>query len=213
MIMKKTNKGIFISFEGGEGCGKSTHAMLLAKYLTSKGYKVIVTHEPGATRIGKTIREMLLNGKDKLHPYSELFLFLIDRIEHIKHVISPAIKAKKAVISDRFIDSTSAYQIGGRGLPRKLVDDLNTRATLGHEPDKTILLDIPYREGLKRISKRGKRDKFEKEGRSFHERIRREYIRIARADPGRVKMISSVGNIQDVQKKIRIIADKLLRRS
>ena len=149
--MKKIKKGIFITFEGGGGCGKSTHVKLLAQYLRQKGYNVITTFEPGATRIGKAIRKDLLFGKDKLSPYSEILLFAVDRIEHVKNIIQPAIDRKMIVISDRFMDSTTAYQVGGRKLYRQFVDFVNTSSTFGIVPDLTILLDIPYEEGIKRV--------------------------------------------------------------
>lgn len=210
--MKKLIKGVFITFEGGEGCGKSTHVDLLAKYLRGKGYDVVTTCEPGATRIGKVFRGMLLKGDEKLHPFSEILLFAADRVEHVNKLIRPALAKGKIVISDRYIDSTTAYQCGGRGLSVKLVNTLNLVSSSGLIPNMTVLLDISPKDGFARIKGRAKWDKFENEGRSFHERVRKAYLEIAKKNPSRIKMIPSAGSIKDVQNSIKDLVEALIRR-
>lgn len=189
---------MFITFEGGEGSGKSTHARLLAEHLLAT-----LTHEPGATAVGKLIREALLNRETGLEALSEIFLFAADRVEHMEKIILPALNAKKIVISDRFIDSTIAYQLGGRGLPEDLVRYINWVSCRGVIPDLTFYLDVPVKEGLARAKERGAADRFEGEILAFHERVRDKYLEIARDNPERVKVIESVGSIEDVQTQIR----------
>jgi len=208
--MGKMRKGVLITFEGGEGCGKSTHIRLLAKNLSQRGYDVINTHEPGATEAGKVIRRLLLEAKQKLDPYSEILLFAVDRIEHVKNVIVPALRSGKIVICDRFVDSTIAYQMGGRGLPKKLVYLLNSGSSFGFVPDLTVMLDVPCKEGLLRVSRRPKKDNYEKEELAFHERVRNAYLDIAREHPGRIKVISSGGTIDSVQQKVRKAVERVL---
>ena len=202
---------MFITFEGGEGCGKSTHAKLLKKYLKGKGYGVVATLEPGGTQIGKKLRQILLKGTRLVSRYSELFLFAADRSEHVARVIKPGLKAGKIVISDRFIDSTTAYQIAGRKLPVHLVDQMNRISSDGLVPDLTLLLDILPKTGIPRGTKRSKKDKFESENSGFHLRVRNEYLKIAKDEPRRVKVISTSGPIEEVQGIIRRIVDEKLR--
>lgn len=189
---------MFITFEGGEGSGKSTHARLLAEHLSA-----VLTHEPGATAVGKLIREALLNPESGLEALSEIFLFAADRVEHMEKIILPALNSKKIVISDRFLDSTIAYQLAGRGLPEDLVRYINWVSCRGRIPDLTFYLDVPVKEGLLRAKERGAADRFEAEILAFHERVRDKYLEIARDNPERVKVIESVGSIEEVQEKIR----------
>lgn len=202
---------MFITFEGGEGCGKSTHAKLLKKYLENKGYKVVLTFEPGGTPFGRKLRKILLKGVVLASSYSELFLFAADRAEHIEKVVHPALRSGKIVISDRFIDSTMAYQVGGRKLPKGFVEKVNNISSSGIMPDLTFLLEVSPKIGMKRVVKRAKKDKFESENGGFHARIRKVYLNIARTQRKRVKLILSVGKIGDVQRKIRDIVDEKLR--
>jgi dTMP kinase len=201
---------MFITFEGGEGCGKSTHSKLLKKYLEGKGYKVILTLEPGGTDIGKKIRKTLLRGKKLVSRYSELFLFAADRTEHMSSVIKPALKSGMIVISDRFTDSTTAYQAGGRKLPLGLVRDMNKISSGGRVPDLTFLLDVNPTLGISRGTRYSKKDKFESENGGFHDRVRKEYHKIARNEPRRVKIISTKGTVKETQDTIRRIVDEKL---
>lgn len=199
---------MFIAFEGGEGCGKTTHINLLAEYLRSKGKDVLTTKEPGGSDIGSELRKILLDKEPDI--YSEIFLFAADRVEHVEKVIKPAINANKIIICDRFMDSTLAYQLGGRGLPEDMVRYVNWISCRGITPTLTLLLDIPVAEGLKRAKSRGDVNRFESEILAFHERVREKYLEIANDAPERVKIIDSVGAIEDVQNKIKSIVGKEL---
>lgn len=201
---------MFITFEGPEGCGKSTHIKLIKEYLENKGLSVVLTREPGATPNGEKIREILLHSIDKLDSISELCLFEADRAENVTKVILPNLKAGKIVISDRYVDSTVSYQIGGRGLAEDMVRYLNMLASKGLEPDLTILLDISPEVGLKRASVKGKADNFEKENMEFHRKVRAKFLEIAKNSPRRVVVINSEETIDKVQDKIRKAIDAKL---
>jgi dTMP kinase len=194
---------MFITFEGGEGCGKSTHVAMLKEYLESKGKKVVVTKEPGATRIGTVIRKELLDNDISLESLSEIFLFCADRVEHVEKVIRPALAAGAIVISDRFVDSTVAYQLGGRALPEDQVRYLNWISSRGIMPELTFLLDVPVEEGIKRARSRGDLNRFEKEISAFHERVRDKYLEIAADNRDRIKVINTFKDMEEVQKEIR----------
>jgi dTMP kinase len=201
---------MLITFEGGEGCGKTTHSKLLKEYLVNKRYKVIRTLEPGGTEIGRKLRTILLKGRLLHSRYSELFLFAADRAEHVARVIRPSLKTGKIVISDRFIDSTTAYQVGGRKLPRNLVAQINRISSGGIMPDLTFLLDISPETGISRGTRRSKKDKFESENNKFHQRVRKAYLKIATLEPRRVKIISTKRSVAEVQNMIRRITDEKL---
>lgn len=201
---------LFITFEGGEGCGKSTHSKLLKRYLEGKGYKVVLTLEPGGTGIGKYLRQILLKGKKLASRYSELLLFAADRAEHVEKVIKPALKAGKIVICDRFIDSTTAYQHGGRGIDARIVQAINRLSSSALVPDLTFLLDIDPKLGIRRGTRHTGKDKFESENGGFHQRVRQVYLKIAKDQSKRVKVISSLGKIKEVQEKIRELTDEKL---
>lgn len=203
---------MFITFEGPEGCGKSTHAQRLKSYLEGKGRSVLLTREPGGTMVGKEIRDLLLRPESVLEPTTEVYLFAADRSEHVNKVIFPALKEGKIVISDRFIDSTLAYQIGGRNLPEDLVRYLNMVSAKGLTPDLTILLDVSSEVGLKRAAQKGAADRFEKEAVEFHKKVRKFYLEIAGENPQRFKIIGTdEKNIEEVQDLIRRIVDEKLR--
>ncbi len=204
--MKK--KRLFITFEGGEGCGKSTHSRLLKRYIESKGYRVVLTREPGGTKFGEKLRNILLRGRQLRSKVSELFLFAADRAEHVEGIIRPALNNGFVVICDRFTDSTTAYQTSGRGLPADLVKYINKVSSGGLVPDVTILLDIDPASGISRGTRYTTKDKFESEDRAFHKRIRSKYMSIAKIEPRRMKVISSKGSIASVQGKIREIIDE-----
>jgi len=194
---------MFITFEGGEGCGKSTHAKMLKEHLESLGKSVVLTKEPGGTEIGDIFRKALLDNDLSVELLTEIFLFCADRVEHVEKVIRPALSEGKIVISDRFIDSTIAYQLGGRALPEDLVRYLNWISSKGLLPDITFLLDIPVEEGIKRALKRGDLNRFEHEILAFHERVREKYNEIAADNPKRIKVISTIKDMSEVQDEIR----------
>ncbi|MBU0533668.1 MAG: dTMP kinase [Candidatus Omnitrophica bacterium] len=203
----KLKKGILVTFEGGEGCGKSTHVNLLKDYLEDKGFKVLVIREPGGTKTGEKLRKILLEGKSKISSLTELFLFLASRRELIIKVIEPALKQNKIIICDRFIDSTVAYQGYARGINIELVSKLND-LVVGKKalPDITFILDTNKHLGFKSKGE----DRIEVEDKSFHKRVREGYLEIAQKASSRVKVINVDDKIVDIQKKIRIIVNESL---
>jgi len=202
---------MFITFEGPEGSGKSTQAEQLKVYLEGKGQEVLLTREPGGTHLGKNLRELLLNPNNSLDAMTESFLFAADRSEHVNKVIKPALAEGKIVISDRYLDSTIAYQIGGRRLPEDFIRYLNMVATQGTWPDLTILLDVSSEEGLKRARKKGEADRFEKEQLEFHRRVRERYLLCAQEDPARFKIFDTAKKeLEVIQKMIRSVVDEKL---
>ncbi len=196
-------KGIFVSFEGIEGTGKSTQARLLSEYLTGKGLRVIKTEEPGGTRISLKIREILLSLDSRgMDHVTELLLYNASRSQHIKEVIMPALERGDVVITDRFSDSTVAYQGYGRDIDLKLIDSLDKISTGGLKPDITILLDIDVETGLRRNKEINKNDRLEQEDIVFHQKVRSGFIKIAEREPERVKMIDCFDGIDAVHKKV-----------
>lgn len=201
-------KGLFISFEGVEGCGKTTQGKSLFKYLTGKGYKCILTEEPGGTKLSQNIRGILLDKKNKnLSPTAEFFLYLADRAQHTEELIIPSLKEGKVVISDRFSDSTVAYQGGGRKIPLTTIKAMNHFATNGIIPDITFLLDVTAKDGLSRIKNK---DRIELEGIKFHENVRNEYLKLAKSEPGRIKIINGKLKIDEIELIIRKHIDRKL---
>jgi len=182
--------GLFITFEGGEGCGKSTQSRLLLKKLEQQNIPVVLTHEPGGTSLGAEIRE-LLKGKRRfsISPQAELFLFATSRVQLLAELIRPALEETKVVICDRFTDSTLVYQGYGRGLDLTTVETINNMATENLKPDLTILLDMSSEQGLAR--KQSLKDRFELEDLSFHHRVREGYLKLAAAEPHRWLLIDA----------------------
>jgi dTMP kinase len=196
-------KGIFISFEGIEGTGKTIQAKLLFEYLTKKGYEVILTEEPGGTRIGLKIRELLLSVENReMTSLTELLLYNASRTQHIKEVILPAIKRGAIVITDRFTDSTVAYQGYGRGIDLRLIGSIEKIVTGGLHPDITILLDLDVETGLRRNRGINKTDRLELEDVKFHKLVRSGYLEIATKEPERIKIIDASESIKQIQNKI-----------
>lgn len=190
-------KGLFITFEGIDGCGKTTQIELLKQDLEKKGYTVIVTREPGAKGLGEKLREILLNYDGEVSSNCESFLFLADRAQHIDTIIKPAIDKGTIVLCDRHTDSTVAYQGYGRQLNLEQIYQLNKIATNGIIPDITFVLDIDIDTSLKRIGKG--RDRMENSGREFFERVRKGYIEISNQEPQRVKLIQGNSLVEEIQ--------------
>jgi dTMP kinase len=210
--------GIFITLEGVEGSGKTTQAAILADALRTQGHRVTVTHEPGGTRAGEAIRAIFLDPAVSLQVATELLLVLADRAQHVREKLRPAVAAGEIVISDRYSDSTVAYQGYGRGFDLKLLGELNHLASDGMRPDLTIVLDCPAETGLARTrarvqgNERGP-DRFEGERIEFHRRVRDGFLTIARDEPGRVIVINSTREKAAVSADIlRAVADALKRR-
>lgn len=200
---------MFITFEGPDGSGKSTQAKLLYEYLCALGKAVVLTREPGGSPLGKNIRNILLEDKSmQVSPLAELLLFCADRAEHVSKVIRPALAEKKIVLCDRYIDSTTAYQSGGRGFDLKMIETLNNYSTAGLQPDLTIYIDIAPAAGLARASKYGS-DKFEAESLSFHERVRAQYLQIVNKEP-RCLTFDGEQTIEDVFAQIKERLTELL---
>ncbi len=195
-------KGIFITFEGIEGSGKTTQVKLLAERLKEQGFKVIKTFEPGDTQAGEKIREILLSPSININPLTELMLYFSDRIQHVEEKIRPAINQGIIVICDRFTDSTIAYQGYGRGLSIELIEELNDILLNNFKPDLTILLDLPAEIGLSRNQKINKRDRFEMEDIAFHNKVRKGYLQIANSEPERFFIVDATENVSEISQKI-----------
>ena len=188
---------MFISIEGIEGCGKSTLVNGLSEHLQNKKIGHVITKEPGSTAIGKILRKILLDKKQQISPLTELLLMFSDRLDHLDKVIKPSLKEGKIVITDRYIDSTYAYQGAGRGISKDIIDNLVTQTEI-LLPDKTILLDLDPEIGLKRASSRNELDRFESENLEFHKRLRKSFLKAAETNPERFLII----NAEDEPEKI-----------
>ncbi|GMO54027.1 MAG: dTMP kinase [Candidatus Endomicrobiellum trichonymphae] len=194
----------FITFEGGDGAGKTTHSLLLKKYLEKRGYEVLLTREPGGTILAEAVRRILLNPDSNIVPLSELFLYEAARAQHVEEFVLPALNAGKAVICDRFTDSTVAYQGYGRKLNLQLIDSLNSTTSFGLTPILTIYLDIlPYKRAKKL-------NRIERESLQFHERVREGYLSQAKKYPERIKIVKTQETVEKTEVCIREIIDLVL---
>lgn len=203
--------GCFITFEGVEGCGKSTQITLLWEYLVEAGYDVIVTREPGGTPIAEAIRGVLLNpDHDGMGSTAELLLYAAARAQHIYEKIAPALAAGQIVLCDRFADSTTAYQGAGRGLHADLLQTLNEIATGGVWPDCTLLIDVPVAVGLERARNRGRKDRIEQESIDFHGRVREGFLALASAETDRIRLIPGEAPVEEVHQMICRAVDAML---
>lgn len=207
----------FITFEGGDGTGKTTQIQALEKHLQELKRSCVVTREPGGTALGKLIRKVLLEvGESEIASSTELFLYLADRAQHVKEIIRPALDSGKTVLCDRFTDSTLAYQGYGRGIDLSWLRRLNETAGAGTCPDLTILFDCPVEISLARTAQRWARvatgrpqeDRFEREQLEFHERVRQGFLELARIESRRFRVIDASGSVDQVAKQIREIFDR-----
>jgi len=204
-------EGLFITFEGIEGCGKTTQAKLLYEYLINRNIECVLTHEPGGTLISEKIREILLDKKNYNMVYlTELFLYLASRSQHTFEKIIPALKNGKIVICDRYFDSTLAYQGEGRNIPKQKVFEINNFATGGLIPHLTFLIDINEDVGLERLKERKGKDRIEEEEINFHKRVRGAYLTLARENKERFRIIDGLGSIEHIHKEIVNIVLKFI---
>lgn len=208
------HRGRFITFEGPDGSGKSTQMLLLAKRLREMGYEVIETQEPGGTSIGKQIRTILLDaGNHGLCPVAEMLLYFAARAQNFDELIQPAWDRGAIVLSDRFTDSTLAYQGGGRGLGANVVMQLHDIACHGLHPDLTVCVDIDSETGLERALTRNKdrRDRMDEQAAEFHTRVRQAYLELASQYPERIKIVDGRGTIAEVSERVWAVINPVLR--
>ncbi|ACZ29393.1 thymidylate kinase [Xylanimonas cellulosilytica DSM 15894] len=203
-----TERGYFVSFEGGDGGGKTTQARLLGDWLgTALGREVVVTREPGGTALGATLRQLILHGED-MDPRTEALLYAADRAHHVASLVRPALERGAVVITDRYLDSSVAYQSGGRELSEQEVEDLSLWAVRGLLPDVTILLDVDLATSGARMS--GDLDRLERVDDAFRQRTRDAYHRRAAADPARWVVVDAAGTVEEVHAQVRAaVAERL----
>ena len=201
--------GKFITLEGVDGAGKTTHIEFIKEYLTNLKFDFIMTREPGGTELGERLREILLH--DEMTPKTETILMFAARNEHIEKVIRPGLTSGAIVISDRFTDASYAYQSGGKGVEDEEIDVLKDLVQKNLQPDLTFLFDLPVEVSIKRLKKTRKLDKFEKEEKDFHENVRKKYLMIAKNNPKRFSVLNSEKSIDEIQSQIKIKLDELLK--
>ena len=211
--------GTFITFEGIDGSGKSTQLRLLNNFLRANRYNPLITREPGGTPVGLRLRAALLDATEEVDPLTELLVFAADRAQHVRRVIRPALAAGQIVISDRYADATVAYQGAGRGFPPELISEIVQLATEDLKPDLTLLFDLGIEESTTRTTRRstGKsshksgRDRLDIEDAEFHARVRDAYLRIASAEPERVKVVDSSGPVDSTHEQVKGIVVSFLK--
>jgi dTMP kinase len=216
--MATIQTGKFITLEGVDGCGKSTQAAMLAEYLEKRGYPVVLTREPGGTALGREVSRLVQTpGPEQLSPLVELTLMFAARVQHIDHVIAPALARGTHVICDRFIDSTIAYQGFGRGVPLETIQMMDQRLCGSLRPGLTLVIDVDVRLAAERTVGRNRGagvadTRFEQEGLEFFNRVRGGYVALSHQEPGRVLFIDGSGSISVVQNVIRAAAEHYLQR-
>lgn len=207
--MTTNQKGLFITFEGGDGCGKTTQLNLCAEYLQKKGFSVLVTREPGSQGLGEKLREVLLHYNGPVAPTCEAFLFLADRAQHINQIVKPALETGKIILCDRHTDSSIAYQGYGRGENIKQIELLNNIATQDIKPNLTLVFDVSEEIAQKRVG--SQKDRMESAGKDFHKRVRNGYLEIAKQNPRRVKVVDANLPIEEVFKQVKKLIDNIIQ--
>tara|TARA_B100000768_G_C11277697_1_gene376804 strand:- start:761 stop:1378 length:618 start_codon:yes stop_codon:yes gene_type:complete len=204
-----SNLGKFITLEGVDGAGKTTHVQFIKNYLSDLDINYVLTREPGGTLLGEQLREILLH--DEMSPETETMLMFAARNEHIDIVIRPNLVKGNVVISDRFTDATYAYQAGGKGVKDEKIDILKKWVQGSLQPDLTFLFDLSVDVSTKRLKKTRDLDKFERENKDFHESIREKYLILAKASPERFCILNSEESIKKIQNQIKLKLDEVLR--
>jgi dTMP kinase len=197
--------GVFITFEGIDGCGKSTQLRMLTGELRARRFEVVTTREPGGTKLGQRLRAALLDVEEQVDPLAELLVFAADRAQHVRTVLRPALEKDEIVISDRYADATAAYQGHGRGFKPELIEQIVRLATEGLTPDLTLLFDLSVPESAVRTRRRraAKRtDRLDREKVEFHERVREAYLKIAESNPDRIRVIDASGSAQETHESV-----------
>ena len=201
-------KAKFITLEGIEGSGKTSSLKSITDLLDKKNISYVVTREPGGSSIGKELRAILLDPETEISPEVELMLMLSDRKDHVEKIILPNLEKGNWVVSDRFMDSSIAYQGGGRQIDKKLIISLSEHLNLP-QPDLTLLFDLPVETSLSRVKARGELDRFEKEELEFHKRIRNTYLDLAKNNSNRIKIIDSSEKIESMLNNVKQAIEKL----
>ncbi|MTI65961.1 MAG: dTMP kinase [Firmicutes bacterium] len=205
-------KGLFITIEGPDGAGKSTQIKLLEKYLNELGYRIVITREPGGTKISEDIRDIILDNENVEMSYeTEALLYAASRAQHVHERILPALKEGKIVICDRFIHSSLVYQGVARGLGIKEVRDINEFAIKGVKPDVTLFFDIPPEKALKRKIASDKADRLENEDISFHKKVYKAYLELKKLYPTEIEMIDATKSIEEISKEIERVIKKVIK--
>lgn len=207
-----SQRGLFITVEGGEGVGKSTNMAYLENCLRDNGIDLLVTREPGGTALGEELRQLLLQVREQsVSAITELLLIFAARAQHLEELIEPALASGQWVLCDRFTDATYAYQSGGRGIDSAAVRSLEKLVQGALRPDCTLLLDAPVSVGMARARGRGELDRFEREEMDFFERVRATYLRLAEDGEGRYRVIDASQSLEAVQQQIHKVCRELLR--
>jgi len=194
-------RGRFLTLEGVDGAGKSTHVAWIAERLRARGHAVLVTREPGGTPLAERLRELVLT--QPMDPIAETMLLFAARADHVQRVIDPALRSGTWVLCDRFTDATFAYQGGGKGVAAELIAHLAQVSHDGLLPDRTLVFDCPYEVSRERLKQTGRvPDRFERENREFFERVRQEYLGLARSNPERIGLVDAWRSLEDIKKVI-----------
>lgn len=204
---------MFISFEGGDGCGKSTQQKHLAIWLQSLGYDTVLCRDPGSTALGDAVRNILLHGKElNIDDRTEMFLFMAARTQMVEELIRPALATGKAILSDRFLISSFVYQGYAGGIPLDSLKTVGLIATSGIMPDLSIVLDLPYEVAVKRIDRRAEPDRMERKGEEYHRRVREGFLEHATKDPEHCTVIDATQSIEKIETAVRTAVRKILPR-
>lgn len=203
-----SNLGKFITLEGVDGAGKTTHIEFIKNYLSDLNINYVMTREPGGTGLGEKLRDILLH--DEMNPQTETMLMFAARNEHIDKVIRPNLIKGAVVISDRFTDATYAYQAGGKGVKDEKIDILKKWVQEDLRPDLTFLFDLSVEVSIERLNKTRKLDKFEREDKSFHKKIREKYLTLVEASPERFCVLNSEASIEKIQNQIKLKLDEVI---